>query len=59
MQFLFSQTCVDGICVELDVSINDQHIGIIKRLKNNWQIDGAKYQKFVDLIGSEIKNWHK
>lgn len=54
-----SQTCVDGICAELDVSINDQHIGIIKRLKNNWKIDGSKDQKFVDLIGHEIENWHK
>jgi hypothetical protein len=54
-----SQTCVDGICAELDVSINDQHIGIIKRLKNNWKIDGAKDQKFVDLVGEEIEEWYK
>ncbi len=50
-----SQTCVDGVCSELDVSINDQHIGIIKRLTNNWKIDGAKDQKFVDAIGEEIE----
>lgn len=51
-----SQTCVDGSCSEFDVSINDQHIGIIKRLTNNWKIDGAKDQKFVDAVGKEIEN---
>jgi hypothetical protein len=50
-----SQTCVDGFCAELDVSINNSHIGIIKRLKNNWKIDGIKDQKFVDAIGEEIE----
>jgi hypothetical protein len=54
-----SQTCVDGVCAELDVTINDQHIGIIKRLKNNWKIDGVKDQKFVDAIGEKIEEWYQ
>jgi len=54
-----SQTCVNGFCSEFDVSINDQHIGIIKRLTNNWKIDGAKDQKFVDAVGKEIENWNQ
>jgi hypothetical protein len=49
-----SQTCADGTCFEYDVSINDQHIGIIKRLTHNWKIDGAKDQKFVDAVGEQI-----
>jgi hypothetical protein len=52
------QTCVDGSCSEFDVSINDQHIGMIKRLTNNWKIDGAKDQKFVNAIGEEIEKWN-
>src|SRR5215204_1166181 len=54
-----SQTCADGFCSEFDVSINDQHIGIIKRLTNNWKIDGAKDQKFVDAVGKEIEKWNQ
>jgi hypothetical protein len=54
-----SQTCHDGVCAELDVSLNDMHVGIIKRLTNNWRIDGAKDQKFVDAIGEEIEKWYK
>jgi len=50
-----SQTCDNGLCFEYDVSINDQHMGIIKRMTNNWKIDGAKDQKFVDLIGEQIE----
>jgi hypothetical protein len=52
-----AQTCSDGTCAELDVSINDQHIGIIKRMTNNWKIDQAKDQKFVDAIGEQIDEW--
>ena len=54
-----SQTCVDGFCSELEVIINDQAIGIIKRLKNGWKIDGTKDQKFVDAIGEEIEDWYQ
>ena len=52
-----SQTCHDGVCAELDVSLNDKHVGIIKRLTHNWRIDGAPDQKFVDAIGERIEEW--
>jgi hypothetical protein len=54
-----SQTCDNSVCSEFDVSINDQHIGIIKRMTHNWKIDGAKDQKFVDAIGEEIEKWNQ
>jgi hypothetical protein len=54
-----AQTCVDGKCAELDISINDQSIGIIKRLTHNWRIDGVKDQKFVDAIGKQIEDWYE
>jgi hypothetical protein len=54
-----SQTCMEGICSEFEVSLNDQAIGIIKRMTHNWKIDGAKDQKFVDAIGEEIEKWNQ
>jgi len=51
------QTCDDEVCSEFDVSINDEHIGIIKRMTHHWKIDGAKDQKFVDAVGEQIENW--
>jgi hypothetical protein len=54
-----SQTCADGSCAEFDVSINDEHVGIIKRMTHDWKIDGAKDQKFVNAIGGEIEKWNQ
>ena len=51
--------CEGGRCAELDISLNDEHIGIIKRMTNNWKIDGAKDQKLVDAIGSQLDEWYK
>ena len=53
-----SQTCFDGVCSELDISLNDQHIGIIKRMSKGWKIDGAKDQHLVNAIGQQIESWY-
>lgn len=53
-----TQTCVDSVCSELDVTINDKHFGIIKRMKNGWKIDGVTDQEMVDQIGEEISDWY-
>jgi len=52
------ETYHDGMHYELDITLNDEEIGIIKRMKNNWKIDGAEDQKFVDEIGREIEEWY-
>ncbi|MGZ3939886.1 MAG: hypothetical protein ACXVLT_14950, partial [Flavisolibacter sp.] len=54
-----SQTCAEGTGFEYDVSLNDEHIGIIKRMTHNWRIDNAKDQKFVDAVGEQIENWNQ
>ena len=54
-----SQTCADGTCFEYDVALNNEHIGIIKRMTHNWRTDNAKDQKFVDAVGERIENWNQ
>ena len=54
-----SQTCHDGICDELDVTLNDENLGIIKCTKGGWKMDTVKDQKFVDAIGEEIFYWYE
>src|SRR5688572_14123461 len=54
-----SQTCHDGVCDELDITLNDQHLGIIKCTKSGWKMDGAKDQGLVDAIGEEIFFWYE
>jgi hypothetical protein len=53
------QTCVNGVCSEFDISLNDKSSGIIKRLTSSWRIDGAKDQKLVTMIGKEIEEWYE
>lgn len=54
-----NQTCHDGVCDELDVTLNDQNLGIIKCTKGGWKMDTIKDQKFVDAIGEEIFYWYE
>ena len=54
-----SQTCHDGICDELDITLNDENLGIIKCTKSGWKMDTVKDQKFVDAIGEEIFYWYE
>jgi hypothetical protein len=54
-----SQTCHDGVCDELDITLNDENLGIIKCTKGGWKMDTVKDQKFVDAIGEEIFYWYE
>jgi hypothetical protein len=49
------QTCHDGICEELDVTLNDASMGIIRRMKNSWKLDGVTDKKLIAAIGNAIE----
>jgi hypothetical protein len=53
-----TQTCLDGVCTKLDVTLNDEQVGIIRYLKSGWKIDNNPDKKFVKAIGQEILNWY-
>ena len=54
-----NQTCHDGVCDELDITLNDENLGIIKCTKGGWKMDTQSDQKFVDAIGEEIFYWYE
>jgi hypothetical protein len=54
-----NQTCHDGVCDELDITLNDENLGIIKCTKGGWKMDTQTDQKFVDAIGEEIFFWYE
>ena len=54
-----SATCHDGVCDEFDVTLNDEHIGILKCTKGGWKMDGAVDKKFIEAIGHEIFLWYE
>jgi hypothetical protein len=51
------RTCEKGFCYELEVSLNNDTLGIIRYGKSGWKMDLVKDQKFVDAIGAEITKY--
>jgi hypothetical protein len=43
----------------LDITLNDENLGIIKCTKGGWKMDTQSDQKFVDAIGEEIFYWYE
>lgn len=53
------ETCMEGVCFQLDINLNEQQLGIIRKMKSGWKMDLVKDQKFVDAIGEEIMLWYE
>jgi len=51
--------CAKGFCYELDVTLNDDTLGIIRYGKSGWKMDLVKDQKLVDAIGAQILQWYE
>jgi hypothetical protein len=51
-------SCQNGMCIEYEIMLNDEYIGIIKYRKSGWKMDGAKDEKLIRAIGKEISIWH-
>ena len=52
-------SCRDGICNELDVTLNDKHMGVIRCTKDGWRMTDVKPQALVSAIGEEIFLWYE
>lgn len=53
------ESCHDGTCTELDITLNDKHLGVIRCTKNGWRMTNIKPQGFVNAIGEEIVPWYE
>lgn len=49
-----TQTCEKGFCYELDITLNNESIGIIRYGKGGWKMDLVKDQSLIDAIGEQI-----
>jgi hypothetical protein len=54
-----SSSCGEGVCFELDITLNHIHIGVIHYTANGWRIHGARDQELVDSIGRQIFLWYE
>jgi hypothetical protein len=52
------ETCHDGKCEELEITLNDEFRGIIRYLKSGWKLEGEPDKKLVKAIGEAIDAWY-
>ncbi|MCW3108231.1 MAG: hypothetical protein JWQ09_2737 [Segetibacter sp.] len=57
--FPVTPVCEEGVCYEMDVTLNDQPLGIIHCTDKGWRMKNVKDQKLVDAIGEEIFLWYE
>jgi hypothetical protein len=53
------ESCQDGICNELDITLNDRHLGVIRCAKQGWRMTAVKPQGLVNVIGEKILLWYE
>lgn len=51
--------CDEGVCKDLDVTLNDKHYGVIRCTEKGWRMTDVKPQSFVNAIGQEIFLWYE
>jgi hypothetical protein len=55
-----ADACSEDVCYELDVTLNNEHLGTISCGKNlQWTIRNFEDQGLVDKIGEEILLWYE
>jgi hypothetical protein len=51
--------CQDGVCYQLDITLNEEHMGIIRSMKTGWKMDLVEDQKLVNAIGDVIRAYYE
>ena len=54
-----TNTCIEGVCFELDITLNNEHLGIIRCESDGWKMSSIADQSFVNAIGQEISLWYE
>ncbi|HEU5047247.1 MAG TPA: hypothetical protein VFT64_05315 [Rickettsiales bacterium] len=51
--------CQEGACYNLDITLNGEHMGIMRYDNGKWKITEIKSQGLVNAIGEQIMDWYK
>jgi len=51
--------CEAGVCYQLDITLNEEHMGIIRSAKTGWKMDLVKDQKLINAIGDVIRAYYE
>lgn len=47
-------SCEDGVCQQVDITLNKKHVGVLKHTKSGWRITGVP-QGFTTAIRKEVE----
>lgn len=53
------EACHDGMCEEWDISLNDESMGILRRMKSGWRMDTVEDKRLVKAIGEKLSLWYQ
>ena len=51
-------SCAEGVCRQLDVTLNNEHLGIIRNTEKGWKMTGGK-QGLTNAIGEIVQGWYE
>jgi hypothetical protein len=51
-------SCHEGVCRQLDITLNKKHLGVLKCTKNGWRITDTP-QGLTNAIGAEVFKWYE
>lgn len=51
-------TCQEGVCMSLDVTLNDEHLGIMRHTGEEWEMGGKTRKGLVKAIGGHVEEWY-
>jgi hypothetical protein len=52
-------SCHNGICDQHDITLNNEHIGLIRCIKSGWRMSGTSDTGLIEAIGHEIFLWYE
>lgn len=51
-------SCTNGVCQQLDITLNKKHLGVLKCTKNGWRITDVP-QGLAKAIGEKVAMWYQ
>jgi len=52
-------SCDEGMCQHFDVTLNKEHVGVLRRVGDKWKISEMKSQALANAIGREIEAFYE
>ena len=48
--------CVNGVCNHYDITLNDEHMGLLRRLKSGWKMDLVEDKTLIRTLGKLLEH---